>query len=360
MAWGRWFAYLGRMFVGLEMKVGWEFADPVIATKQEFFTCYGRLKLIGMLCGWSGFTWNTFEEVPSGVLDHRRVLLGLGGVSYGFDTLPWICSDTNWVMGSPWIFFSIHGWGIHPFFFGWGTGSGKIWVVTCPIKWALHGGTAMVSSDTNNTRNAWFVAGDTRYSNWWRRRLHHLDSTEDKFSLRSAWDAIYPRYPSVPWASFVWHMGAIPRHAFYAWRSLIQGLPTHDALQRQGFIFASRCSLCMEDIETTDHIMWTCPFSCRVWAMLLPQMCRQNQAVSSLMEVTNSIIFHLQQQRTTMCIQWCIACTFCTVISGLWMEWNHRLSVAKHKAKPPHILCNEIGSVQVGPEDVSAAAWIPM
>ena len=114
--------------------------------------------------------------------------------------------------------------------------------------------------------------------------------TEDRFSLRSAWNAIQSRYPSVPWVAFVWHRGAIPRHAFCTWRSLLRGLPTNDALQRRGFSVASRCSLCMEDIETTDHIMWTCSFSRCVWAMLLPQICKQHQAKSSLMDVTTSII----------------------------------------------------------------------
>ena len=69
-------------------------------------------------------------------------------------------------------------------------------------------------------------------------------------------------------------------------------------------MLVSHCTLCWNDVETIDHLLWSCEYARQVWTELAPQLCvPELQASSSLLEVTNFILLRFQQQHTSQGLQ---------------------------------------------------------
>jgi hypothetical protein len=86
-------------------------------------------------------------------------------------------------------------------------------------------------------------------------------SPSGMFSIKSAWDFLRPRAPSVFWHKLVWHKKAVPRHAFILWLAVLGRLPTKDVLSKHGHSVGTTCVLCGQEEESLDHLFFSCPFS---------------------------------------------------------------------------------------------------
>jgi len=58
-------------------------------------------------------------------------------------------------------------------------------------------------------------------------------------------------------------------------------LPDKGTLLRQGCRIEPQCPLCLDDIETTDHLFGGCPSTCPVWELTvqhkwIPQQVQPN------------------------------------------------------------------------------------
>ncbi|CAL1399412.1 unnamed protein product [Linum trigynum] len=55
----------------------------------------------------------------------------------------------------------------------------------------------------------------------------------------------------------------------FMWILSYKGILTHDNLMKRGWKLASMCVLCRAAVEDINHLFVHCPFSCRVWNLLL-------------------------------------------------------------------------------------------
>ena len=131
---------------------------------------------------------------------------------------------------------------------------------------------------------------------------------------------------------------------------MLRRLPTHDTLQCKGLLLVSQCYLCHCNVETTDHLLWTCPFSQLVLTPLLQRLCGHVLIASSLIEASNLLLNSFQRRSWTKTQQQHIGRIFCAVIACIWNERNSRCF---DNSQPIHALkelCYEISSYFTGME----------
>lgn len=168
------------------------------------------------------------------------------------------------------------------------------------------------------------------------------------FTLHSAWNAICPQSLALPWAKFIWCKGVIPRHAFCAWSALHRCLLTHDLLQQWWFALVSRCSLCRDDFEMLDHLLWSCNFSSQVWDMFCCRLSSPSISGGSLHDAANQLLHNFQQLPMAVKVQQRFAHAFTVVISYLWIERNCRFFDGAHIPKVPADICHEAFPFMLG------------
>ena len=59
-----------------------------------------------------------------------------------------------------------------------------------------------------------------------------------------------------------------PKHWFCLWLATKQKLKTREQLIKHGICTDDRCLLCSTNIETHDHLFFSCTFSSQVWTSL--------------------------------------------------------------------------------------------
>ena len=156
------------------------------------------------------------------------------------------------------------------------------------------------------------------------------------FTLRSACRALQPPSQSIPWTAFTWNKSILPRYAFYLWRALLNCVPTHDLLRWRGFVLVSRCALCKEEVETIDHLLWSCPFSQQLWnrascqfRFLLPSGGTLHGVVTQLLHSSPA------KEKGNH------AHLFAALVSRLWLERNKRFLEASYAFKIPEAIYRE-------------------
>ena len=68
----------------------------------------------------------------------------------------------------------------------------------------------------------------------------------------------------LPWYNLVWFSGNTPRHSFIVWLAMLQKLSSQDRIWKftQGPL---ACVLCHKDLESHDHLFFTCTYSSSIW-----------------------------------------------------------------------------------------------
>ena len=59
---------------------------------------------------------------------------------------------------------------------------------------------------------------------------------------------------------------------FFTWAATLGKIPTDDKLKSRNFIGPSRCSMCLEEEETADHLLVHCRWVFSLWALSLSLM----------------------------------------------------------------------------------------
>ena len=73
-------------------------------------------------------------------------------------------------------------------------------------------------------------------------------------------------------AKSIWKSKAPTKVSFFAWAASIGRIPTDDMLKRRNFRGPSRCSLCLEEEETADHLLVHCRWASALWDLALSLM----------------------------------------------------------------------------------------
>ena len=82
------------------------------------------------------------------------------------------------------------------------------------------------------------------------------------FTTRSATWAAHNSFDSkdAAWSfQWIWQLDIMPKIKIFLWQLLHNALPVRGVFVRRGFIIDPACPLCMNDIESNDHIFWECP-----------------------------------------------------------------------------------------------------
>ncbi|XP_074361033.1 uncharacterized protein LOC141701249 [Apium graveolens] len=100
-----------------------------------------------------------------------------------------------------------------------------------------------------------------------------LNNTEISSSNRILWDdlstiktsdiwySLRSRKPQVAWFHFVWHKVKVPKAAFLLWLAIRNRLLTRDRMIRFGISTPIHCPLCLTDLESRDHLFFSCFYS---------------------------------------------------------------------------------------------------
>ena len=90
-----------------------------------------------------------------------------------------------------------------------------------------------------------------------------------KFSATSAWNQIRQRNNKWLPSNWTWDQPGSQRHSLCTWQALLNKLPTIDNMKRRGIHHVNRCSLCMQQEETTDHLYFACDYTKWIWKEIL-------------------------------------------------------------------------------------------
>ena len=86
------------------------------------------------------------------------------------------------------------------------------------------------------------------------------------FSISKVWKSIRIPGPARPAFSFIWVSRLPPKVSLFMWRTLHDGLPLHDNLQRIGIPLASRCLCCGPGaVESIHHLFFHGCVARSVW-----------------------------------------------------------------------------------------------
>ncbi|XP_058180014.1 uncharacterized protein LOC131298547 [Rhododendron vialii] len=94
-------------------------------------------------------------------------------------------------------------------------------------------------------------------------------TADGSFSVKSAWEACRHRSPIQPWHPLVWFSQGVPRWSFIEWLAILGRLSTRDRLVSWGVTASSQCVLCLNGMESHNHLFFECDFSAATWGQIM-------------------------------------------------------------------------------------------
>ncbi|XP_074278130.1 uncharacterized protein LOC141601729 [Silene latifolia] len=90
-----------------------------------------------------------------------------------------------------------------------------------------------------------------------------LDSwvASGKLTISKIYEFLLATPQQEDWFSVFFHQSIVPSHRVVAILAAQRRLATVDNLHHRGLQFVSRCSLCKHDLDTHQHLFFSCPFS---------------------------------------------------------------------------------------------------
>ncbi|KAI8573525.1 hypothetical protein RHMOL_Rhmol01G0284300 [Rhododendron molle] len=93
-------------------------------------------------------------------------------------------------------------------------------------------------------------------------------TSDKKFSVQSAWNAIRRQHSKVSWFKIIWFKHHVPCWAIIQWLANLGRLATKDRLLKWGMAMHDQCVLCSASVETDEHLFFHCTFSSQLWKSL--------------------------------------------------------------------------------------------
>lgn len=104
-----------------------------------------------------------------------------------------------------------------------------------------------------------------------RGRLVWQWTSDQRYSVHSAYQAFFLGQHSFAYANLLWHVKGPAKCKFFLWFGFQQRCWMADLLQKRGINSHSACPFCPHDLETANHIPLDCVFARQVWHhVLLP------------------------------------------------------------------------------------------
>ncbi|KAG7543982.1 Reverse transcriptase domain [Arabidopsis thaliana x Arabidopsis arenosa] len=94
------------------------------------------------------------------------------------------------------------------------------------------------------------------------------DTYKAKFTTKDTWNHIRLTTTKVAWHNSVWFAHATPKYSFCAWLAMQNKLSTGDRMAHWNRGTQTSCVFCSHNIETRNHLFFSCPFSAEIWYAL--------------------------------------------------------------------------------------------
>lgn len=125
-----------------------------------------------------------------------------------------------------------------------------------------------------------------------------------------------------PAAAIIWSRVNVPKHAFITWLVWKGKLWTRDRLLQLNIpILDAGCCLCSDQLETTEHLFFQCPFSAEILEKMIQWLGIRTVSVNmarwkkEIMQICRKTRFRKQIVYATL-----VACIY-----GIWEERNNRI-----------------------------------
>ena len=122
-----------------------------------------------------------------------------------------------------------------------------------------------------------------------------------------------------------WNKLCMPKAGAFAWLAFKGRILTDDRRYKYGFIGPSRCSLCMKEVESANHLLAQCTFAQHCWALLKQHLCWSTPLPGSVKG-----IFHCwpnQSHKSIYSYLWKVS--LAQLIWEIWKERNRRIFQGK-------------------------------
>lgn len=108
-----------------------------------------------------------------------------------------------------------------------------------------------------------------------------MDKPAGNCRYKSLFKYLQPRNygPAFPWRD-VWKLNVLHKLQFFAWRVLLDTLPTRAQLARWDSSISPLCLICRVGDETINHLLIRCPFARSLWAFFPDSILRPASAGS--------------------------------------------------------------------------------
>ncbi|XP_070004706.1 uncharacterized protein [Nicotiana sylvestris] len=77
------------------------------------------------------------------------------------------------------------------------------------------------------------------------------------------------QFSKVSWRRLICNNSGLPKWIFIMFLAAHRRLQTRDRLRKWGCVEDDTCPLCNTEVETTDHLFFTCSFSTQIWTVIL-------------------------------------------------------------------------------------------
>ena len=184
-------------------------------------------------------------------------------------------------------------------------------------------------------RSVWQIEEPQNGNRCWRKILQLRDSARQFIvlengvevwnrtitSISNIWKELKPQKERVTWHRLVWSYLSIPKHDVITWMAILNRLPTMDRLMAWGIGVGGTCKLCLDEMESREHMFFGCLYSRSIWEVILTK-CGIKRKIGSWTEKLEWAIQHLKgksMKSTIMRIAW-KAFIYC-----IWRERNNRV-----------------------------------
>jgi len=145
------------------------------------------------------------------------------------------------------------------------------------------------------------------------------DTFKSSFSSSKTWQQIRSISLRCDWYRGVWFSASTPKYSFVTWLAFHNRLTTSDKICKWNSGARYDCVFCGEELETRDHLFFSCPYSSHVWFSLTKGLLNGRNILN-----WNLITPHLLDSSRPYLHVFTLRYAFQASIHSLWRERNCR------------------------------------